>query len=66
MSKRRKNSPWAHDETDLKCPRCKSTRITRILDDWAFRRGVQMYRCSNCGKKFYDKGFDDYRPTFQR
>jgi DNA-directed RNA polymerase subunit RPC12/RpoP len=64
MSANRKDSPWAFDESELKCPHCQSTRISRILDVWALRRGIQMYRCNACGKKFYDKGFDNYEPTY--
>ena len=66
MSSRRKSSPWAHDEAELVCPRCGSKRIVRILDSWSRPRGVQMFKCTSCGKKFYDRGFDDYRPTFIR
>jgi len=66
MSSNRKNSPWAYDEAGLQCPRCQSTRVNRILDNWAMRRGIQMFKCASCGKKFYDRNVDDYRPTFER
>jgi transposase-like protein len=66
MSSRRKSSPWAFDDAELACPRCGGNRIARILDTWSRSRGVQMFKCTSCGKKFYDRGFDDYRPTFIR
>ncbi|MFW9793801.1 MAG: hypothetical protein ACFFEE_05860 [Candidatus Thorarchaeota archaeon] len=63
---RRKSSPWAHDDSQLICPRCSSKRIMRILDSWGRNRGVQMFKCASCGKKFYERSLDDYRPTFIR
>ena len=65
-SNKRHNSPWAHDDKEMKCPRCDSERIFRILDKWGRSRGIQMFECASCRKKFYDKGYDDYRPTFNR
>ncbi len=66
MSGNRQKSPWAYDESGLECPQCHSTRINRVLDTWAMRRGIQMFQCAVCGKKFYNRGIDDYRPTFER
>ena len=66
LSSRRYNSPWANDDSEIKCPKCGSTRIVRVLNRWAMNKGVQIFECSNCGKKFYDRGYDDYRPTFER
>ncbi len=64
MSTNRRRSPWAHDDSDLKCPRCGSPRIHRILDRWLLRKGVQAFECASCGRKFHNRGHDDYRPTF--
>ncbi|TET14737.1 MAG: hypothetical protein E3J82_01605 [Candidatus Thorarchaeota archaeon] len=64
MSTKRHNSPWAADDSTVKCTRCGSSKIFRILNRWAFSKGVQMFECTSCGKKFYDKGYDDYSPTF--
>ena len=64
MRDNRKESPWAYDDTELRCPRCQSNRVTRILDSWALRRGIQMFKCNACGRKFYHKGFDNYEPTY--
>ncbi|MFW9910576.1 MAG: hypothetical protein ACFFED_17445 [Candidatus Thorarchaeota archaeon] len=66
MSSNRRKSPWAFDEGGLRCPNCNSIRITRVINPWAMTRGIQMFKCSICGKKFYDKNVDDYRPTFER
>ena len=66
MSENRRKSPWAYDESELQCPQCHSTRINRVLDTWALRRGIQMFQCAVCGKKFYTRGVDDYQPTFER
>ncbi len=65
-STNRKKSPWAYDEGGLQCPKCQSTKVHRILDNWAMRRGIQMFKCASCGKKFYNRNLDDYRPTFNR
>ena len=62
----RKASPWAENKSELTCPRCGSNRIVRILDSWTRPRGVQMFKCVSCDKKFYDRDYDDYRPTFIR
>ena len=37
-----------------------------MINPWAMIRGIQMFKCAICGKKFYDKDVDDYRPTFER
>ncbi|RDE12048.1 MAG: hypothetical protein C4K48_10565 [Candidatus Thorarchaeota archaeon] len=66
MSSNRRKSPWAIDESKLQCPSCKSTRVTRVINPWALARGILMFKCSVCGKVFYDKDADDYRPTFER
>ncbi len=66
MSSNRKKSPWAFEDTGIQCPRCQSTRINRVLDHWAMQRGIQMFKCAICGKKFYDRNIDDYRPTYNR
>ncbi|NHI89374.1 MAG: hypothetical protein EAX87_07620 [Candidatus Thorarchaeota archaeon] len=66
MSSSRKSSPWAQDNSQLVCPRCGSKRIARILDSFSRPRGVQMWKCTSCGKRFYERGYDDYRPTFIR
>ena len=59
-----RKSPWADDDSDVKCPRCGSTNISRVVDSWALSRGIRVYSCASCGKKFYDRGFDDYQPTY--
>ncbi|MGQ4870412.1 MAG: hypothetical protein ACP6IT_01085 [Candidatus Thorarchaeota archaeon] len=64
MKSSRRRSPWAYDETEIHCPRCGSNRVVRVLDRWAMSRGVQVFKCAACGKKFYDRGVDDYRPTY--
>jgi DNA-directed RNA polymerase subunit RPC12/RpoP len=64
MSEDRRKSPWAHDDSEVRCPRCGSTNVSRILDTWALSRGIQIFSCASCGKKFYDRGLDDYEPTF--
>jgi transposase-like protein len=66
MSSNRKKSPWAYDEGGLQCPSCHSIRVTRVVNAWAMARGIQMFKCSVCGKTFYEKDVDDYRPTFER
>jgi DNA-directed RNA polymerase subunit RPC12/RpoP len=64
MSEDRRKSPWAHDDSEVKCPRCGSTNVSRVLDTWALSRGVQIFSCASCGKKFYERGMDDYEPTY--
>ncbi|MHA3962014.1 MAG: hypothetical protein AM325_000625 [Candidatus Thorarchaeota archaeon SMTZ1-45] len=64
VSPHRKSSPWAYDSSELICPKCGSNRIVRILDSWSRSSGVEMFKCTICGKKFYDRGYDDYGPTF--
>jgi len=59
-----KQSPWAFEGSELVCPRCGSKNVTRIVDRWAMQRGVQVFQCSSCGRKFYDRGVDDYSPTY--
>ncbi|MFX1483731.1 MAG: hypothetical protein ACFFCP_11165 [Promethearchaeota archaeon] len=59
-------SSWVRENSELICPRCNSKRVVRIMDSWGRNRGVQMYKCVSCGKKFYERGLDDYRPTFIR
>ncbi|MBN2230380.1 MAG: hypothetical protein JW779_12395 [Candidatus Thorarchaeota archaeon] len=66
MSSNRRKSPWAYNEPELQCPNCKSTRINRVVNIWAMRQGIQMFKCAVCGKKFYDRDVDDYQPTFER
>ncbi|MFW9927281.1 MAG: transposase [Candidatus Thorarchaeota archaeon] len=61
-----KSSPWANDDSQVSCPRCNSRRVIRIMDSWGRNRGVQMFKCASCNKKFYERGLDDYRPTFIR
>ncbi|NWF95056.1 MAG: methyltransferase domain-containing protein [Candidatus Thorarchaeota archaeon] len=60
----RRSSPWAHDDSEVKCPSCQSTKVFRVLDRWALSRGVQVFQCTSCGRKFYERGVDDYQPTF--
>ncbi|UCE10120.1 MAG: class I SAM-dependent methyltransferase [Candidatus Thorarchaeota archaeon] len=62
----RHRSPWAYDDSDIRCPRCTSHKIIRCHDRWATSRGVQMFECTTCGKRFVDRGYDDYLPTFIR
>jgi ubiquinone/menaquinone biosynthesis C-methylase UbiE/DNA-directed RNA polymerase subunit RPC12/RpoP len=62
----RHRSPWAYDDSEIRCPRCTSQNILRRHDRWGRSRGVQMFECTTCGKKFYDRGYDDYHPTFIR
>ena len=59
-------SPWAHDDSELSCPRCGESKAVRIHDSWGRSRGVQMFECESCGKRFYERGIDDFRPTFVR
>jgi transposase-like protein len=66
MKDSRKNSPWAHSDDELKCPRCSSTKIHRVFDRYMMSRGVQVFECTSCGRRFYDRGVDDYKPTFER
>ena len=66
MSRDRQRSPWAFQNTEMRCPNCQSCRIFRVLDRWGRSKGIQMFECAVCGKRFYDRGVDDYRPTFQR
>ncbi|TFG95257.1 hypothetical protein E4H12_13640 [Candidatus Thorarchaeota archaeon] len=66
MSSNRKKSPWAFEDAELQCPRCQSKRVNRILEHWATQRGIQMFKCTVCGNKFYDRNVDDYRPTYNR
>ncbi len=64
MSEGKQKSPWAHDDSEVKCPRCGSANVSRVVDSWAMSRGIQVYSCASCGKKFYERGLDDYQPTF--
>ncbi len=66
MSSNRKRSPWAYDEGGLQCPRCHSIRVNRIVNTWAMRKGIQMFKCAACGQKFYHRDVDDYQPTYER
>ncbi|MHA2241187.1 MAG: hypothetical protein ACXACE_06240 [Candidatus Thorarchaeota archaeon] len=65
MKEHHHKSPWAYDDTDVKCPRCGNKRVYKVLSFWSFSRGVQTFECTTCGKKFYDRGYDDYEPTFK-
>ncbi|MFW9975618.1 MAG: hypothetical protein ACFFDQ_10155 [Candidatus Thorarchaeota archaeon] len=65
-SPHRKSSPWAYNSSDLSCPKCGGNRIVRILDSWTRFRDVEMFKCTSCGTKFYERGHDDYGPTFIR
>lgn len=58
-----KKTSWI-ESGELQCPRCGSTRVLRVLDDWALSQGVQIFECKACGKRFYEKDVDDMRPTF--
>ncbi|MHA1908783.1 MAG: hypothetical protein ACW98Y_15895 [Candidatus Thorarchaeota archaeon] len=62
----RKSSPWAFEDCELSCPKCRSNRIHRIFDRYLISRGVQAFECASCGNRFYDRDIDDYRPTFVR
>ncbi len=62
----RNRSPWAYEDEEMKCPKCGSTRVTRVFKRWALLRRVQAFDCHSCGKKFYLRNVDDYRPTFER
>ncbi|TXT57794.1 MAG: hypothetical protein BAJATHORv1_10501 [Candidatus Thorarchaeota archaeon] len=64
MPSSRRDSPWAYNDEELKCPKCGSERIERVLERWARARGIQIFKCNSCGSKFYDKGYDDYKPLF--
>ena len=66
MPRDRQRSPWAFNESEMKCPKCRSCKIFRVLDRWGRSKGIQMFECAVCGKRFYDRGVDDYRPTFRR
>ncbi len=59
-----KQSPWAFDGSELVCPQCGSKNVVRVVDRWAMQRGLQILQCSSCGRKFYDRGVDDYSPTY--
>ncbi len=60
---KRSPAPW-DDRPALTCPRCGSTKIIRVLNEWALSQGVQIFECKVCGKKFYERDVDDLRPTF--
>lgn len=62
----RLHAPWILDETAMLCPRCGSTKIVRSLDRWSRARGINLFECNSCGKKFYERGIDDLQPTFVR
>ncbi len=64
MSEEKHRSPWAHDDSEVKCPRCGSENVSRAVDSWAMSRGIQVYSCASCGRKFYDRGLDNYQPTY--
>ena len=64
MSDHEHTSPWAQDQSEVKCPRCGSKNVSRMAESWAMSRGIQIYLCASCGKKFYDRGFDSYEPTY--
>jgi transposase-like protein len=65
MAEYRRKSPWAHDDSEVRCPRCGSANVSRVLDAWALSKGIQIFLCASCGKKFYERGLDDYEPTFR-
>jgi transcription elongation factor Elf1 len=48
----------------LKCSSCGSTRVYRCLDDICRKKRVQVFKCASCGKKFYKRHVEDYRPTY--
>jgi predicted RNA-binding Zn-ribbon protein involved in translation (DUF1610 family) len=66
MSSNRYNSPWAYDDSEVKCPKCGSEKIHRVLEQWCRIRGIQAFQCSSCGRRFYSRGHDCYRPTYER
>ncbi|MHA2004721.1 MAG: IS1/IS1595 family N-terminal zinc-binding domain-containing protein [Candidatus Thorarchaeota archaeon] len=64
MKAKRLRSPWAHQASDIECPRCHSHHVYRIFDRWGRSKGVQMFQCTSCGRKYYTRGIDNFRPTF--
>ncbi len=58
-----KSTPWI-EKVSLECPKCGSTRVVRVLNEWALSQGVQIFECKACGKRFYERDVDDMRPTF--
>lgn len=48
----------------LKCPRCGSGNIYRILDDISRMKEAQVFKCGSCDKKFYKRHVEDYSPTY--
>jgi len=39
----------------LKCPECKSAKITKLGFTWRSRKKVQRWRCLNCGRTFTEE-----------
>ncbi|MFW9890387.1 MAG: hypothetical protein ACFFER_19590 [Candidatus Thorarchaeota archaeon] len=66
MRTKRHHSPWAYEASVAACPRCYSENVHHIFDRWGRMKGVQMFQCTSCGKKYYARGLDDYTPTFSR
>ncbi|NHI84285.1 MAG: hypothetical protein EAX81_08300 [Candidatus Thorarchaeota archaeon] len=54
-----------NNNSPLRCPRCQGERIFRIFPLWSRMKGLEMFECSVCGKKFYRRNVDDYRPSFE-
>ncbi|MHA2354025.1 MAG: hypothetical protein ACXADC_02535 [Candidatus Thorarchaeota archaeon] len=66
MKTKRHRSPWAYAALDIECPRCHSHHVHRIFDRWGRSKGVQMFQCVSCGRRYYTRGIDDYGTTFSR